>query len=68
MSDKDQYGNTGWLYVVLSRVRDICGLYTLTPLSTDLSKYKKRNDVLKEIHRLQNIEDDTLKKFINITH
>ncbi len=68
MSDKDQYGNTGCLYVVLSRVRDICGLYTLTPLSTDLSKYKKRNDVLKEIHRLQNIEDDTLKKFINITH
>jgi hypothetical protein len=66
MSDKDQYGNTGWLYVVLSRVRDIQGLYTLTPLSTDPSEYKKLWDVLKELHRLQKLENDALKKFIRI--
>ena len=30
-----------WVYVVLSRVRTMAGLYIREPLSKDLSKYKK---------------------------
>jgi hypothetical protein len=67
MSDKHRYGSTGWLYVVLSRVRDISGLFTLAPLSTDLSKYKKRHDVLQEMERLQTIENITLHRVLPLT-
>ena len=57
MGDKHRYGSTGWLYVVLSRVRDISGLFTLVPLSTDRGKYKKRHDVLQEMDRLRAMEN-----------
>jgi hypothetical protein len=68
MGDKHRYGSTGWLYVVLSRVRDISGLYTLAPLSTDLSKYKKRHDVLEEMDRLRAIENITLHRVLPLTN
>jgi PIF1-like helicase len=62
MNGKNKYGNNGWLYVILSRVRDINGLHLLTPLSTDLSKYKKRNDVTDELQRLQAFEVTTVQR------
>ena len=62
MNGKNKYGNNGWLSVILSRVRDINGLHLLTPLSTDLSKYKKRKDVIDELQRLQDIQDTTVQK------
>lgn len=60
LSTIHQYGTTGWLYVVLSRVKKLSGLFTLVKLSLDVKKYKKRNDVLKEMSRLEKIETATL--------
>ena len=62
MNGKNKYGNNGWLSVILSRVRDINGPHLLTPLSNDLSKYKKRKDVIDELQRLQDIQDTTVQK------
>ena len=55
-----QYGTTGWLYVVLSRVRTLSGLFLLVKLSEDITKYKPRTIVMKEMERLRSIEAKTL--------
>ena len=36
-----------WAYVVLSRVTTMAGLYMNTPLSDDLKKYQKKEDMMK---------------------
>ena len=68
MGDKHRYGSTGWLYVVLSRVRDISGLFTLAPLSIDRGKYKKRHDVLQEMDRLRAMENITLQRVLPLVN
>lgn len=62
LSSIHQYGTTGWLYVVLSRVKKLSGLFTLVKLCTDVKKYKARVDVLKEMIRLEKIEKLTLSR------
>lgn len=59
-SDAHKNGNTGWLYVILSRVRSLSGLYLLTPLQTDVTKYKPRTEVKNEMARLSEIQSTTL--------
>lgn len=55
-----QYGTTGWIYVVLSRVRTLSGLFLLVKLCEDVTKYKPRLVVMKEMERLRAIEKATL--------
>ena len=51
--EKYRLGQGGWLYVVLSRVRSLSGLYLMEPLCEDLKKYIPRKAVIKELERLQ---------------
>ncbi|KAK4003752.1 hypothetical protein OUZ56_005507 [Daphnia magna] len=53
-------GHSGWIYVILSRVRTVNNLFLLTPLEEDLKKYKPRTDVMTEMNRLRLIEIATL--------
>ena len=55
-----QYGTTGWIYVILSRVRTLSGLFLLVKLCTDVTKYKPRLNVMREMSRLREIEKQTL--------
>ena len=55
-----KYGSTGYLYVVLSRVRTLRGLFTLTLLDPDPKRYKARIHVIREMERLREIEEGTL--------
>ena len=57
-----KYNSTGWLYVVLSRVRTLKGLFTLALLDTDTRKYKPRWHVIREMERLRRIEERTLER------
>jgi hypothetical protein len=73
-----KYGATGWLYVVLSRVRTLGGLYTLQLLDEDVSKYKRRATVIREMERLRvlgtktenrlarALSDGTVRSFVNV--
>ena len=62
LSKIHQYGTTGWIYVVLSRVRTLSGLFLLVKLCTDVKKYKPRISVMKEMTRLRKIESQTLSR------
>ena len=64
----DKYGATGWLYVVLSRVRTLSGLYTLQLLTEDLSKYKPRTAVINEMERLRKIGAQTMNRPCSAIH
>ena len=61
---KHRFGTQGWLYVVLSRVPDICNLFLLEKLSEDLRKYRPRKYVLQEEKRMQTISKVTKKKLL----
>ena len=52
-------GRSGCIYVILSRVRTLNGLFLLTLLETDPKKYP-RTDVMTEMNRLHLIEKSTL--------
>jgi hypothetical protein len=54
------YGATGWIYVILSRVRTLSGLFLLVKLCSDVTKYKPRLNVMREMSRLREIEIRTL--------
>jgi len=55
-------GVSGWLYVVLSRVKTIEGLFLMEKIEEDPNKYKIRADVLKEMARLRKIQVETIAK------
>ena len=57
-----KHGQQGWLYVILSRVRTLKGLYTLVELDLNMSAYKPRLDVMEEMSRLEKIEVETLRQ------
>ena len=59
MSSHHRYGATGWLYVVLSRVRHLQGLFLLEPVESDPRKYKPRRDVIDEMTRFRLLQDKT---------
>ena len=42
------YGSSGWIYVILSRVRKLSHFYTLTWLDTDTRKYKPQFTLFKK--------------------
>ena len=50
----DSHGNgrSGWLYVVMSRVKDIKNIYLLTKLTKKASEFKTRERVVAEDNRL----------------
>ena len=62
ISTHHQYGSTGWIYVILSRVRSLKGLVTLTRLVEDPKKFKPRKHVINEMERLRRIEQGTLRR------
>ena len=62
ISTHHQYGSTGWIYVILSRVRSLQGLVTLTRLVEDPKKFKPRKHVINEMERLRRIEQRTLRR------
>ena len=57
-------GLTGWLYVILSRVKTIEGLFLMEKIEQDPSKYKLRSDVQKEMTRLREIQSHTIVKLL----
>jgi hypothetical protein len=66
MSSHHRNGATGWLYVVLSRVRRLQGLFLLEPLESDPRKYKPRRDVMDEMTRFRCLQDSTLRRLLQI--
>ena len=62
LANNHKFGKTGWIYVILSRVRSYTGLFLLVKLPTDPRKYKPRVHVMKEMSRLRKIEKETLKR------
>lgn len=60
ISKHHKNGQSGWIYVALSRVTSIKGLFLTAPLEKDLTKYKPRNDVGTEMERLEKIQKNTL--------
>ena len=60
LSPVHQSGQSGWIYVVLSRVRKLEGLFLLTKLEEDPRKYLPRKNVMKEMDRLRIIERSTI--------
>ncbi|KZR97176.1 Uncharacterized protein APZ42_008101, partial [Daphnia magna] len=48
LSEKDRSGATGWLYVILSRVKTLGGLFVMTNIEQNPVKYKVREDVQRE--------------------
>ena len=55
-----QYGTTGWIHVVLSRVRTLSGVFLLVKLCEDVTKYRTRLVGMKEMERLRAIGKATL--------
>ena len=55
-------GLSGWLYVVLSRVRTVDGLFLMEKIEQDPTKYILRSDVVKEMDRLRKIETKTIER------
>ena len=62
LSKHHLYGSSGWIYVILSRVRKLSDFYTLTRLNTDVKKYKPRTHVIREMKRLSAIENVTIQR------
>ena len=56
-------GKDGWVYVALSRVRDLGNLYTLQPLKEKINSYGQRNYVVREDNRLKALALRTNKLF-----
>ena len=62
LAPKDKSGNTGWLYVILSRVRTIHGLFLMEQIEKNHTKYVMRSDVQREMTRLRKIQLETIKR------
>jgi hypothetical protein len=46
-------GSSGWLYVMLSRVAQLKDLYLVEPLDTNMSRYKRRDGLIREMQRIR---------------
>ena len=62
LAPKDKSGNTGWLYVILSRVRTIQGLFLVEKIKENHMEYIMRSDVQREMTRLRKIQLETIKR------
>jgi ASC-1-like (ASCH) protein len=58
---RELYNASGYVYMCLTRTRAMEGLTLLQPLSSNMDKYKRRTDLIKEAQRIiNNIEIPTL--------
>ena len=46
-----------WVYVVLSRVKTLCGLRLVKELNDDLTKYQISDDLIREDERLDDLDE-----------
>jgi UvrD-like helicase C-terminal domain len=51
--DSHKSRRAAWMYVALSRVANLKSLFILSPLSTQMKTYQKRQDILDEMARLR---------------
>jgi hypothetical protein len=51
LAPKDKSGVSGWLYVILSRVKTIEGLFLMENIEKNTTKYNARNDVKRKMNR-----------------
>ena len=60
-------GKSGWLYVVLSRVKSLKNIFILEELPSDLNHYKSRPKVKIELDRISNnsVQPKTFIKLIS---
>ena len=56
-------GKGEWLYVVLSRVKDLKNIYILEELNTDITKYVARTYEVNEDRRLELLAKGTARRF-----
>lgn len=66
LSPIHQSGQSGWIYVILSRVRTLNGLFLLTKLEEDVQKYLPRKNVMREMNRLRRIEKSTITRISQV--
>lgn len=50
---RHRYGARGWMYVVLSRVRDLNSFFMLEPVTTNKDFFKERTEEISEMERLR---------------
>ena len=62
LAPKDKSGVSGWLYVILSRVKTIEGLFLMENIEKNPTKYSARNDVKREMNRLRAINLQTIQR------
>ena len=60
LSFQYMYGGCGWIYVCLSRVRSLDTLYLMEPLPKNISKYKPRTRVMREMKRMGELSVTTV--------
>ena len=51
------YSFPNWVYVVLSRVKTLCGLGLVKELNDDLTKYQISDDLIREDERLDDLDE-----------
>ena len=56
------YNSTGWLYVLLSRARQLNDIYIVKKLSTLMDKYLPRTKIINEHARLDKLHLDTKRR------
>jgi hypothetical protein len=57
------FNKDGWLYVLLSRVTMLAGLYLVKPLSTEVGRYRVRADVNRLVAKLRRMAVSTMLRF-----
>ena len=57
-----KYNQTGWIYVLLSRVHDLDHVFLIKPLSTKMSLYRRRSEIMTEHDRLEQLAKQTAAK------
>ena len=68
LASKDKSGLSGWLYVILSRVKTIEGLFLMEKIEQCPSKYIARQDVMREMNRLRAINKKTSERLQSAEH
>ena len=68
LASKDKSGLSGWLYVILSRVKTIEGLFLMEKIEQCPSKYIARQDVMREMNRLRAINKTTSERLQSAEH
>ena len=51
------YSFPNWVYIVLSRVKTLCGLGLVKELNDDLTKYQISDDLIREDEKLDDLDE-----------